>query len=126
MHDDIVLDEECLHKVVEAFYAQVRVDSQLGPVFNQSVADWDDHHSRLTDFWHSLMLTSGRYKGNPIALQLAHAQAMTPQNFERWLTLWQQTTNALMRPAIAQAMQAKATRVAESLHLAILYRRPAA
>ena len=122
---DRAVDDESFRQVVEAFYARIRVDPQLGPVFNQAIADWGDHHRRLTDFWHSLMLTSGRYKGNPVALHFAHAPAMTPENFDRWLTLWQQTTDALMPSDIAQAMQAKAARVAESLQLAILYRRRA-
>lgn len=126
MCDASRLNEESLRQIVEAFYAKVRADAELGPVFNEAVADWGDHHRRLIDFWHSLMLTSGRYKGNPVALHLAHAQAMTPAHFERWLSLWRQTTDALMPPDIAQAMQAKAARVAESLQLALFYRRPAA
>lgn len=125
MQADLALDDESIRAVIEAFYAQIRADPQLGPVFNQAVADWSDHHRRLADFWHSLMFASGRYKGNPVALHFAHAEAMTSQNFERWLMLWAQTTDTMLAPEIAQAMQTKAARVAESLSLAILYRRPA-
>ncbi|MDF0489943.1 group III truncated hemoglobin [Sphingomonas sp. H39-1-10] len=120
------LEESEIRPVVERFYDRVRADEALGPVFGAAVHDWDDHHARLADFWSSVMLTSGRYKGNPVALHLRHADALTPAAFARWLTLWAQTTDEMLPHAVAQAMQAKAARIAESLQLAIQYRRTAA
>ncbi|WP_442679234.1 group III truncated hemoglobin [Sphingomonas sp. ASY06-1R] len=120
------LEETAIRPVVERFYERVRADATLGPVFQAAVHDWDDHHGRLTDFWSSVMLTSGRYKGNPVALHLRHAQALTPAAFDRWLTLWALTTEEMLPLPVARAMQAKAARIAESLQLAIQYRRSAA
>ncbi|WP_420138915.1 group III truncated hemoglobin [Sphingomonas sp.] len=120
------LEEPAIRPVVERFYERVRADPALGPVFQDAVHDWDDHHARLADFWSSVMLTSGRYKGNPVALHLRHAPSLTPAAFERWLTLWGQTTEEMLPLPIARAMQAKAARIAESLQLAIQYRRTAA
>ena len=54
------LSDEGLRQVIGAFYARVREDDALGPVFNGAVADWDEHLERLGDFWSSVMLTSGR------------------------------------------------------------------
>lgn len=121
-----LIDEAALRPLIEHFYQRVRADALLGPVFAAAVHDWDDHHARLADFWSSVMLTTGRYKGNPVALHLIHADSMTPERFARWLTLWRQTTDERLDPAAAAAMQAKAARIAESLQLAVQYRRPAA
>lgn len=124
MLDQRVIDEAAIRPLIEAFYARVRGDDLLGPIFGAAVHDWNDHHGRLSDFWSSVMLTSGRYKGNPVALHLLHAEAMTADRFARWLSLWRDTTNERLAPAVAAALQAKAERIAESLQLAVQYRRP--
>jgi hemoglobin len=118
------LDETTIKPLVEAFYAKVRADALLAPVFNSAIADWDDHHARLVDFWSSIMLASGRYKGSPLALHLLHADAMTPERFARWLELWRQCSSATLEPAAAASVQAKATRIADSFQLALHYRHP--
>lgn len=118
------LEEEALPAVIKLFYERVRGDALLGPVFETTIHDWDDHHARLADFWSSVMLSTGRYKGNPVALHLRHANALTPEAFGRWLSLWAQTTEQLLPMPAAQGMQAKAARIAQSLQLAIQYRRP--
>jgi hemoglobin len=70
------------------------------------------------------MLTSGRYKGRPVPAHLKHADRITPQLFQRWLKIWAETTNELMTPQAAQALQAKAARIAESLQLALFFKLP--
>ena len=118
----LTMDENALRAVVDAFYARVRKDEQLGPIFNDAVADWEDHLSRLTDFWSSVMLTSGRYKGQPVPAHMKHIDRLTPALFDRWLALWQQTTDAMMPPPAAAALQEKAARIAESLKLSLFFR----
>ena len=55
------LSENGLAALVEAFYARVRADAQLGPVFDGAIDDWPKHLEKLATFWSSIMLTSGRY-----------------------------------------------------------------
>ncbi|WP_420145187.1 group III truncated hemoglobin [Sphingobium sp.] len=123
MNHPLMIEEAAIRPLVEAFYERVRADALLAPIFGAHVHDWDDHHGRLTDFWSSIMRTSGRYKGSPLALHLLHADAMTPDRFERWLALWRETSDALLPAPAAAAVQAKAARIAESFQLAIQYRR---
>lgn len=117
-----MIDEADLRRLVELFYGRVRADSELGPIFNGAVHDWSDHYRRLTDFWSSVMLASGRYKGNPVALHMLYGNALTAERFDRWLSLWREASNEMLPPPVAQAMQNKAQRIAESLQLAIRYR----
>lgn len=121
----LTLDESGLNQLVDAFYARVRADAELGPIFNRAIADWPDHLDKLTAFWSSVMLSSGRYKGQPVPAHLKHAEALTPAMFERWLALWGEVTDVLMQPQAAAELQAKAARIAESLQLALTYRRGA-
>lgn len=73
-----MLTEDRLTVLVEHFYAKVREDPTLGPVFNRAIADWPAHLEKLSAFWSSVMLTSGRYKGNPMMAHLKHRAAIEP------------------------------------------------
>jgi hemoglobin len=68
------------------------------------------------------MLTTGRYKGNPMMAHMKHLGAITPQMFDRWLSLWADVTSADLPQALAAALQDKAARIAQSLKLALYYR----
>ncbi len=114
-----LIDDTTLATLVDRFYAKVRADDMIGPLFNRTIADWPHHLEKLVDFWSSIMTASGRYKGNPMLAHLKHRDAITPAMFERWLALWTETTNDLFTPEAAAALQAKAQRIAESLTLAL-------
>jgi len=94
----------------------------IGPLFNDAISDWPSHLEKLVAFWSSVMLTTGRYKGNPMAAHIKHGARMTPEMFDRWLALWTQATTEIVPPDIARALQAKAARIAESLSLALFFR----
>ena len=122
MEQAIEIDDPALERLIPLFYRRVRDDAELGPVFNDAVDDWPEHLDKLVAFWSSVMLTSGRYKGNPMIAHLKHKPRITPQLFDRWLALWAQTTDEVMAPPAAAALQAKAARIAESLQLALFFR----
>ena len=117
------ITEESLKLLVDTFYARVRQDELIGPVFNGAIDDWPEHLERLQAFWSSVMLTSGRYKGRPLPAHVKHGDAINPAAFERWLGLWRETTSELFDADVAAALQEKAERIAESLSLGIAYHR---
>lgn len=116
-----VADEQ-LELLVDRFYAKVREDMVLGPVFNAAIDDWPEHLERLSAFWSSVMLTTGRYKGNPMAAHLKHVHAIVPAMFERWLELWRETAREILSEVGAAGVIAKAERIAESLQLGLFFR----
>lgn len=116
------LDEPGLRHLVDAFYARVRADEMIGPLFNDVIDDWPHHLEKLAAFWSSVMLTSGRYKGQPVPAHLKHRDRITPEMFNRWLTLWRQTTDELMDAEAAVGLQEKAERIAHSLQLALFFK----
>jgi hemoglobin len=114
------ITEPAIADLVRRFYGKVRLDPTIGPLFNAAVEDWDEHFAKLADFWSSVMLTTGRYNGNPMAAHLKHK--IEPEFFTRWLQLWHETTDEVFGPDIATRFGFKAERIAESLQLALLYR----
>ena len=120
---DIPITEEDIARLVPRFYARVRRDAVLGPIFDNAIDDWPHHLGKLQAFWSSVMLTSGRYKGQPMVAHLKHAGHMTRENFDRWLTLWTEVTEEELGPQAAAAFQEKAGRIAESLQLGVEFHR---
>ncbi|WCP12220.1 hypothetical protein sphantq_00617 [Sphingobium sp. AntQ-1] len=45
------IDEIGLRQLVDAFYARVRADKLIGPLFNGAIDDWLGDLTRLADFW---------------------------------------------------------------------------
>jgi hemoglobin len=112
--------EEMIHEVVHAFYAKVRKDPAIGPIFNRVIPEegWPAHLAKLCDFWSSVLLMSGRFKGTPM---VAHARIddIRPTHFARWLHLFRQTVQALCPPEAAALFVAKSEMIAKSLQLGI-------
>ncbi|HZD90674.1 MAG TPA: group III truncated hemoglobin [Pseudolabrys sp.] len=115
------LTEDDIARLVDAFYAKVREDPALGPVFARAISDWGPHLATMRKFWSSVMLTSGRYKGNPVAVH-RRVEGIAYELFARWLELFDETCRELFDTDIADAFHDKAARIAESLKLALFYR----
>ena len=115
------LSEDDIGRLVDTFYAKVREDPALGPVFERAVSDWGPHLATMRKFWSSVMLTSGRYKGNPVAVH-HRVEGIEFDLFARWLALFDETCRELFDDALATAFYDKATRIADSLKLALFYR----
>jgi hemoglobin len=111
-----------LTELVHNFYGRVREDETLGPVFSDAIADWPHHLGKMVDFWSSVMLTSGRYKGNPMMMHLKHIARIRPEMFESWLQLWRETASETLDEAGAAAVIGKAERIAESLQLGMFFK----
>jgi len=108
-----------IRELVGRFYARAREDAELGPVFDAAVEDWDHHLDHIALFWSSALLGVGRFTGSPM---IAHRRnPITPQMFDRWLALWRETTDEMFPGEIAQALQARAARIGESLKLGLFY-----
>ncbi|GGE52365.1 hypothetical protein GCM10007276_31700 [Agaricicola taiwanensis] len=119
---DGVLSEEQLRELVISFYGSVRRHPRLGPIFEAQVHDWEEHIDRLTRFWSSLMLGSGRYKGNPFAAHQPLAPQLDEALFQEWLGLWAEAADRHFPPSVSSALKQKAQRIASSLQAGLLFR----
>lgn len=98
--------------LVHRFYARVRQDPDLGPVFDRHVADWPAHLAHLVDFWSALLRGTRRFSGAPMPRHMA-LPGLTAALFERWLELFAQTTTELGNPVMKAEADTRARMIAQ-------------
>jgi hemoglobin len=111
------IDETMIRRLVHSFYAKVRNDEMLEPVFAAHIVDWDPHLERMCEFWSSVALLSGRYHGRP--MEKHPPLPVDAEHFDRWLMLFEETARELCSTAAAEHFIERARNIAESLELGI-------
>jgi hemoglobin len=112
-----VVTEEMIDELVRAFYGRVRVDPDLGPIFEGAIDDWEPHLAKMVSFWSAVMLKTRRYKGSPVVKHNA-LSALRPEHFEIWLGLFRVTARDVCPELIAETFINRAETIGESLKLA--------
>lgn len=115
------ITEALIERLVHAFYARIRNDDMLGPIFAARVTDWDLHLKKMCAFWSSVALMSGRYSGQPMQAHLP--LPVDRSHFDRWLAIFEETATELCTPAGAAHFIERARRIAESLRMGIAFHR---
>lgn len=111
----IGIDSDFVARLVETFYARIRTDDLLGPIFAARIADWPVHLDRMKSFWRSILFSSGEYAGNPMARHLAIA-GLDKDHFAHWLELFYATLRAMeTHPAATRLVGTRARMIADSL-----------
>lgn len=116
--------EDDIQTLVEAFYARVRVDPVLGPIFAQKIPDnteaWDKHMAHIGDFWSSIFLKTKRFTGNPMIKHTA-IKDITPAHFTHWLDLFSDTAGQVLNSQQQAAVTEMAERIAQSLQMGLAF-----
>lgn len=111
------LDDTAIRLLVETFYGRARKDELIGPIFNRTVEDWDEHIGRISNFWSSMFLKTGRYNGAPMRPHLV--LELRGPHFDRWLQLFEATAKDLFPPELAELFIIRARRIADSFEMGI-------
>jgi hemoglobin len=76
--------------LVDTFYAKVRKDEMLQPIFDAVIQDrWPEHLEKMYGFWQTVLLNERAYSGSPFP---KHAQLPVEKaHFDRWLNLFEET-----------------------------------
>ncbi len=76
--------------LVDEFYAKVRKDDLLAPVFALRIkGDWQPHLDTMYRFWNAALFQVREYVGNPFS---KHAKLpIDGPHFERWIKLFYET-----------------------------------
>jgi hemoglobin len=117
------ITEVSIATLVEAFYVRVRQHPALRMAFEAAIAEeeWQEHLATMHRFWLSVMLISGRYSGNPVAVCRAVAGIARPL-FAEWLKSFTETAFELFDHGPASEFATKARRIATGLQLALFHR----
>ncbi len=113
MSADLCTEEE-ITELVHTFYEAVRLDPELGPVFEAQVKNWETHLPRMVDFWSSLLRGTIRYSGNPMQIH-TRVPGLHGALFDRWLKLFEATASRMPNEAMRHKATDFAQRIARSL-----------
>jgi hemoglobin len=111
------ITEAMIERLVRGFYAKVRSDALLAPVFEARIRDWEPHLAQMCAFWSSVALMSGRYHGTPMVKHLP--LPVDAAHFDRWLALFEEAAREICAPQAAAHFVERARRIAASLELGI-------
>lgn len=111
------ITESMIERLVRGFYAKVRADAVLAPIFEARIGDWEPHLQQMCAFWSSVALMSGRYHGSPMVKHLP--LPVDADHFDRWLALFETTAREICPPQAAAHFIERARRIAASLELGI-------
>ncbi|MCW0045487.1 group III truncated hemoglobin [Brevundimonas sp. BT-123] len=117
LRDETGIDEAMIDALVEGFYARVRDDALIGPIFADRITDWAPHLAQMKLFWSSVALSTGVYQGRPMPKHLP--LPIDARHFDRWLELFVETARTLCPPIAADHFIERARRIAESLELGV-------
>ncbi|MDE2167260.1 MAG: group III truncated hemoglobin [Alphaproteobacteria bacterium] len=117
------MTDESIGVLIRSFYAKVRRDAQLGPIFEGAIGNnWDNHISKMCDFWGAAMRISRHYSGDMLTAH-RRVKGLQPALFGRWLELFEQTVAELFAAEAGAALCDRARKTAHNLQLALFYRR---
>lgn len=99
--------------LVDGFYAAIREDALLNPIFaDVARVDWAQHLPKMVAFWNGLIFGQPGYMGAPFA---AHVNLpVGREHFTRWLELFRRTVERLFAGKNAQRAQDAAASIAHT------------
>lgn len=112
-----------IENLINSFYDKVKADDILGPIFNVQIpVNWEVHLPVMYKFWENAIFYSGGYTGNPMTLH-AHIHkkiGLEAKQFERWLKLFNETTDELFEGEKAGLAKERAFSIAKVMEQKIL------
>lgn len=104
-------------RLVHAFYADVRADALLGPVFARPMhCNWPDHLELMADFWCTALKLERSFRGNVCGRHVV-LSGVTRDPLLRWLLLWRERASEQLPQAEAGRVQGIAVGMARMRHL---------
>ena len=115
------ITEKSVGVLVERFYARVRSDAVLAPIFDKALAGrWDEHVATMRKFWCSALRVKRDYRGDMLA---AHQKiGKLPRSlFPRWLEHFGKAVDEHFMEAPAEIIRDRALKTARNLESALAH-----
>lgn len=116
------IGRERIDRQVQAFYAKLRADAQLGRFFAH-IEDFSEHERRIADFWWTAM--GGRLERPPhIDMVGRHLPlGIGDADIDRWLAYFKETLYEVMEPEPAEQWYQLAEGIAVRLRQVVVHGR---
>lgn len=112
------INHEQIDRVVDKFYAKIRVHPSLGPIFNGIVGTssdlWGFHEDKIRHFWRHVLLHEGNLGINLMATHIEIPE-IRDAHFTQWLDLFDGVLHEELPAETAQLFSAKAHKIGDGL-----------
>jgi hemoglobin len=108
--------------LINSFYDKVKQDKTIGFIFNDIIGtDWSHHLPVMYRFWESILFTKPGYEGNPVKkhIDIDKRIALEQQHFDKWLAIWNETTDELFEGANAAQAKNRAMLMANLINIKV-------
>ncbi|RVU48541.1 group III truncated hemoglobin [Lujinxingia sediminis] len=106
-----------INEMVHTFYACIREDPVLGPIFESRIDHWPDHLERMVYFWRAVLRSEPTFtmseRGAPPVLHWAMDE-VERHHYRRWLALFKDVVEGIYQPDDAEQVFEAASRIAEA------------
>ena len=120
-HPDI-LNLNDVKLLVDNFYAKVRENPLLAPIFDGVIGErWPVHLEKMYGFWQTLLLETPAYSGSPF---LKHAKLpIQKEHFDTWMSLFTETIDEHFTGIKAEEAKWRAAKMSEMFQYKLDYYR---
>lgn len=122
MRDDIESRKD-IERLVNAFYAKVKMDTTIGHYFTEVVnVNWEKHLPRMYDFWENVLFYRGNYAGNPMQkhLHIHQIQPIRKMEFLQWNKLFNETVDDLFEGGNAEIIKQRAQSISSVMQIKMM------
>jgi len=102
-----------LLRLLNHFYADVRQNHLLAPIFEAQIDNWLEHIENIADFWTRITGGPAVYAGSMPARHIP--LGLREQHFQAWLGLWDFNCRLWLAPDCAEELSALARQIGERL-----------
>lgn len=110
-----------IDKLMLRFYSRALADERIGYIFTDvAKLDLEHHLPIIGDFWETIVFQTGTYARhgrNPLMVhgELATKSPLTAEHFQRWLTIFRETTDELFEGERADFIKMRALAIASRM-----------
>lgn len=105
-------DLDDIKLLVDTFYNNVRKDTLIGPIFDDTLrGHWDQHLTKMYSFWQTVLLGQQSYRGAPFVPHMN--LPVDRRHFDSWVQLWEETIDQLFQGQIAVEAKWRAGKMKE-------------
>jgi hemoglobin len=119
MKKDIAKKKD-IELLVNRFYDKVKVDTLIGPIFNDVAhVNWEKHLPVMYAFWENIIFQTGDYAGNPMTAhyRIHNLHRLGKSHFDRWKALFIETTDELFSGTNAELAKQRALSIATVMEI---------
>lgn len=109
------INHESIRKLMDIFYAKVRVDENLGAIFNEKIGtddlSWREHKNKIASFWAGMFLSDPSYNGSPLRAHL-ELPPFPKEFFDIWIFLFDESLKEIYEEEARMIFLQKAKMIA--------------